>query len=174
MMTIYNNYYSGEVYNNTAELLLEEYGEDNGWKSVSDIPDTEVYDEMNFQDEFAWAEVSRNMEQFLQSRICLVRGTVGTWMGPEDAGKIINSFSELADAWRDCHYISITDERGHLYIEASRHDGTNHFELKVLTEAGAEYADRHYYDMSDRALHDRLWKSSKYSRLPRYAKSVLM
>lgn len=173
MITIYDNY-AENFYNETAEYLLEEYGEKNGWESVSDVPASAVYNEINLQDELEWGYVSRNLGQFLQSCTCLVKGTVGTWMCPEDAGKIINSLSELAGAWKDCDYISITDDRGHLYIKVTHHDGTNCFELKVLTEAGSDYADRHCYDMSDRELHEKLWNSSKYTKLPRYAKSFLL
>lgn len=173
MMTIYNNYYSGEVYGDTVEFLLEEYGEEKGWKSVSDIPDEVVFNEMNIQDEFAWNDVENELKAFLDNSSWIVKGTIGKWDGPKDAGEIICNFSELSPVWTDCDYIKMYDKGGHFYIEASHHDDTNYFELKRLTEAGTDFVDRHCYDMTKRELHERLWKNPKYTRLPRYAKALL-
>lgn len=39
-------------------------------------------------------------------------------------------------AMTDCDYFRIYDENGHMYLTCSHHDGTNHFEIKIVTEKG--------------------------------------
>ena len=56
-------------------------------------------------------------------------------------------------------------------IKASHHDGTNYAELKELTCKGSNYAADHRYD-SDREVHEKLWNSNFYTRLPHYAHKV--
>lgn len=159
---LYSNYYSDEAFDSAKEFLEEENEEGK------EISDDDVFQEMSFEDEVNWDDFKYEFEKLLAKNYWLVRGTLGLWNGPAAAGKIVSSLSELSEAWRDCDYIEFTDEDGHLYLTCSHHDGTNHFEIKKLTNMGVEYMDNHRYD-TDREVHDKIMRSNFYSALPKAA-----
>ena len=141
----------------------------------SEIPDSAIYDEIYDMLKMYWDDEKSMMEDFFDGKTLLVCGTCGTWRGNLAAGKVI-AYDELWKCWKDCDYISIYDEGGHFYIKASHHDGTNHFEVKLLTEKGAEYYDRwenSYTDRrSEREIHEALWNNAHYTHIPHYAREV--
>ena len=93
----------------------------------------------------------------------VVVAKLGLWNGTFDGGKIIVG---LANVIRECFedYNRLYVDGRRLRISASHHDGTNTFEIKELTDNGADYADRHDYDTEPRELHAKLFNSSNYSR----------
>lgn len=171
---IYNDwdYLTTEYENEIREFCFEEYAEDHGWQSVEDVPESFLWNVINDCRNMEWEDAEGCLKDFFDNEIFLCRGTVGRWNGDFDAGNIVYSFDELADAWRDCDYIKLYDINGHFYIEATHHDGTNCFEVKKVTEAGAEYIDNHYWNYSDRELHERLFNNSHYTHLPHFANSI--
>lgn len=138
---IFSNYYDSDREKATREFLLEDRGEDNGWETIDDIPDSEVWDEMNFNEQIEWEDAESALENFFNDEEILVIGTVGRWDGTYAAGKVI-SYNELHKCWSDCDYVEIYDEDGHMHINVSHHDGNNHFEVKILTEKGRDYYSR--------------------------------
>ena len=102
----------------------------------------------------------------------LLVGDIGTWHGRYAGGCYIETFDDLYKFWRDCRDIKVWDEGGHLYIKASHHDGTNYAEMREITTRGEEYIERHYYDMDDSEIHEKLFNSNFYTRLPHYAHVV--
>lgn len=173
---IFSNYYDSDREKATREFLLEDRGEDNDWKTIDDIPDSEVWDEMNFSEEIEWEDITSELENFFEDKEILVIGTVGRWNGTYSAGKVI-SYDELHKCWSDCDYVEIYDEDGHMHINASHHDGNNHFEVKILTEKGESMWDKYEYDyvwrdLSEREAHKKLWKNSRYTHIPHFAKKV--
>lgn len=92
----------------------------------------------------------------------LVIGDLGLWYGTVQGGKIIRG---LWRAIRECFedYNHIYQKGKRLHVDAIHHDGTNRFQIKELTRRGVEYWQRHEYDMTDRELHQRLFKDSHYS-----------
>lgn len=179
MRTLFSNYHwendeqGKDRYDYAREYLFEEYGEERGWKSADDIPDDDVYEEVNLQEEMEWNDFKSEFGRFIENSPngFLLCGTVGTWRGRLAGGFYVNSFSDLTRFWKDCDYIKVYDEKGHLYIEASHHDGTNYAELKELTAKGDSYKDNHYYD-SDREVHGVIFNNNFFSKLPRYAHKV--
>ena len=162
-----------DQYDYAREFLFEEYGEEEGWETEDDVPDNRVTDEVYAQSEFTWDDFKVEFGRFLgdSNNGFLLVGTCGLWNGTYDGGCYVNSFDDLHKFWKDCDYIKVYDEGGHLYVKASHHDGTNYAELKELTRKGNSYADNHYWD-SDRDVHKVLWNSNFYTRLPHYAHKV--
>ena len=173
---LFNNYYDSEREQYARENILEDRGEDNGWENVDDIPDEEVWDELNFQEEIEWEETISDLKRFFDGKTLLVTGTVGTWQGNFAGGKVL-TVENISDCWKNCDYIEIYDENGHFYIRSSHHDGTNLFEVKVLTEKGADMWDKYEYDyiwrdLSIQDVHGKLYNNSRYSHIPHYARNV--
>ena len=49
--TIFNNYYDHERYEDTAQYLFDDWADQEGWETVEDVPDDEIWKEMQFSDE---------------------------------------------------------------------------------------------------------------------------
>ena len=104
----------------------------------------------------------------------LTIGEVGLWHGVYKAGKIGDFENLWYKAIKDCDYIKVYDENGHLYLTCSHHDGTCHFEIKEITPKGREYLDRWEWGDDNRTeeyTHNQIYK--RYSKLPRYAEKVM-
>lgn len=160
-------------YDYAREYLFDEYAEEEEWKTKDDIPDERVTEEVYQQSEWDWEDFKAEFEHFLKESTngFLLVGTCGCWDGTHDGGCYVNKFDDLYKFWDGCRDIKVYDESGHLYIKASHHDGTNYAELKELTCKGSNYAADHRYD-SDREVHEKLWNSNFYTRLPHYAHKV--
>lgn len=169
---IYSNFYDeGVSFDETKQFLFDERGEDEGWESLSDVSDHEVWEEIAVQDEFNWSDEKYELEKFFDPGYWILQGSFGLWWGRPRGGFIFDSFKEMAKAWNDCDYIRLYDENGHFYIDAAHHDGTNHYEVKRLTEKGREYIENHQWD-PDETVHDVVFNNNIYSGLPHYAKQV--
>lgn len=175
---LFSNYYDSDRENYIREWLMESRGEDNpDWETLDDIPDEEVWEEMDFNSEIDWEDTQRELRNFFEGKTIIVVGKVGRWNGTFDAGKVI-SYNELYKCWNNCDYVEIYDEDGHMHISSSHHDGTNHFEVKVLTEKGVEVFDNWEYDcgklkhLSEQEIHEKLFGNSRYSHIPHFAREV--
>lgn len=174
--TLFDNYYSTERFEFAKQDLIEI--EDGNTEPT----DSEVFERLSFIEELDWNEFENEFTNYLNSLSCglLCIGSVGRWNGYYDGGVVITEFNELRQLWKDCDYISIYDENGHLYIKCSHHDGGNSFELKELTETGYNIIgdwetgyDLPYWDnFSERELHQKMWNSTRYTHIPHYAKKM--
>jgi hypothetical protein len=169
--TLFNNYYSKETEEETRQYLFDEKNDDEQWKNKEEIPDNDVWEEMNFQNEINWEDFEIEFTQFIQGNQWLVCGSFGGWRGRQAAGSLISSFRELSVAWQDCDYIDIYDENGHLYIKCSHHDGTNYYELKRVTPKGYEFLSNNYYK-PDEETHEKAFNCNLFTALPHYAHTV--
>lgn len=178
-IVIFSNYYDSDREKSIREFMFEDRAEENEWETIDDIPDSEVWEEMNFTEEIEWDDVKRELENFFDGKTILVTGSCGTWRGNFAAGAIIG-YNELWKCWNDCDYVEIYDNDGRMYINASHHDGTNHFEILILTEKGQEVWDRYdsYYEnskwdnLSVREVHNKLAENRKYTHIPHFAREV--
>ena len=59
---MFTNYCSTERENDCREFLFSEYGNEKGWETKNSIPDSEIYDELNFQEEIEWDDFKNDAE----------------------------------------------------------------------------------------------------------------
>ena len=169
-ITFYDNDLSIEREKSLRQDMFENRDvEMSEWTSPESISDADVYEEWGEICSLHWDNFQLEMELFLQSNYCLMCGTVGTWRGNMKGGKFIQSLHDFNSIFRSCEHICVYEENGHFHIVASHHDGTNYMEMKVLTNRGMASAQHNMWD-NDRALHERLWNSSTYTKLPRMAR----
>lgn len=172
---IFNNYYNAAFENEVRNDLFQQYREEEQWGDVNSVPDERVWEEMNFLNDIYFDDAMHELKHFFEGKALLVCGDVGRWNGSRSAGKVID-VDELYKCWTDCDYISIYDEDGHLFIKASHHDGTNFWEVKILTETGCDkYAN--WYDSwnsspTEEEIHNELWDNPAYTHIPHFAKIV--
>lgn len=162
---IYDNYDLDEIY--PDEMIRE----------ILDLEDDEELDDEDAwnwrytQTEFDWDDALCELKKFFEGKTVGFFGEVGRWNGVCRGGKIGDFEKILYDAISDCDYIKIYDENGHLHLTCSHHDGTNHFEIKIITENGEKYNDNWeysgWYDKRTQAeVYDQIYK--RYSLLPHY------
>ena len=70
----------------------------------------------------------------------VVTGSLGLWWGrPSIEDTLIESLlAAVKKCVEECDYFKVYSEEGVLYVESSHHDGTNYFEIRPLTDLGAE------------------------------------
>lgn len=160
-------------YDYARKYLFEKYCESEEWETEDDVPDDRVVDEVYTKSEKDWDGFKVKFGEFLEDSYngFLLVGTCGLWDGTYNGGCYVNKFDDLYKFWNGCRDIKVYDEGGHLYIKATHHDGTNYAELKELTQKGIEYKDSHYWD-ADSEVHEKLFNSNFYTRLPHYAHKV--
>lgn len=169
--TIFDNYHSWETY---SDETLTEMALDNEWvDNKDDITENMLWQWRNEQMNFFWDCVWSEMLSYFKGKTVGFFGEVGLWHGIYKTGKI-GDFEELwYKATKDCDYIKIYDENGHLYLTCSHHDGTCHFEIKEITSEGNAYLDRWEWGTDNRTeeqCHNQIYK--RYSKLPRFAEKV--
>ena len=169
-VTVFDNYSNYSIDNEDLVAQATEICEENGIEaSTSNIRD--LIDDLERQD---FENARHELATYFDDKLVMMTGTVGTWRG-NCAGGLIGVFSDLFNkAIEDCAYINVYDERGHLYIECSHHDGTNHFEIHILSNAGNEYVERNGLDYvkCNEEVHEKFLRSRTYIRLPHFAKNV--
>ena len=158
---IFTNYYSQEREDSAREFLFETSEE---YETIDDIPDFEVWDEMAFEEETWFDDVMSELKHFFEDKTLVVKGSLGLWDGRRNVGAVV-PVEKLNICWEGCDYMEIYDENGHLYISSSHHDGTNTFEVKVLTEKGEQFFERNGQKFNS------LFKST-YSHIPHFAREV--
>lgn len=168
---IFSSYYNMEMYEETKKILFEELGEEKGWTCVDEVSDSLVWDEIELMNDINWDNIVEELDDFFSSSYFILQGEVGRWNGCKRGGYVIREFSDLCKAWNGCDYIKLYDVNGHFYVECSHHDGTNFYEVKELTDRGYDYIENHWYD-SEEEVHNKVFNSSNYSRLPHYAHKV--
>lgn len=84
-------------------------------------------------------------------RPCVVCGTVGTWQG--DRAICAKRFDNLKDAIyacvNPCGEVVISQRASNIIVDGYHHDGTNHFEIRVLNDKGVR-ADENRCNLSRR------------------------
>ena len=167
--TIYNNYdLWGDYEEDAREYFESTYGEQP--------TEEELWNVIYSFDEDYWSEIKNKLKEFFSEGTYILRGVVGRWNGAFEAGTVFTGFMEMfSKAAKDCDYVHIYDENGHLYLQCSHHDGTNLYEIKKLTEKGEQYLENWEYSgwgdkRSERYVHDQIMK--RYSVLPHFSHKV--
>lgn len=167
-IVFFDNTDYSERYNEKREELYERLAEEYDWEYSDDVPEDMIYSEMNFQEELDYQYFQDKFTQLLKAGYCLLVGSCGRWNGPALGGKFIQTFRDLKEAIEHLDYFKIIDRDGHLFIEGYHHDGSDKYEIKLLTRKGYEYADSNYFAHSKK-LHENIMKCNLFSKLPRLA-----
>ena len=168
---IYNNYDLWEQY---PDKEIDIMARECGWIDE----DEEITDEMRtrwryWEDEANWDNEKEMLENFFDGKTVAFFGEVGLWNGIYKCGQIGEFWDLFSKAIEDCSYIKIYDENGHMYLTCSHHDGTNHFEIKILNDDAEDYYDRWSYGTDNRKEYEVITQIYKrFSKIPRYAQNV--
>ena len=166
---IYDNYNLRETY---PDDYLRETALECGWVD-EEITEEMLYDWRYFEDEANWDAEKSMLADFFKGKTVGFFGDIGLWDGVFKAGKIGEFWDLFDEAIEDCAYFRLYDENGHFYLTCSHHDGTNHFEIKEITDKGEGYLERWEYGSDNRSkqyVHNQIFK--RYSKVPNYAHKV--
>ena len=168
---IFNNYDFNE------EDIINSILEMNEELTREDITTEMICDEWYVQEDFWFEDEFSALIEFFKDKKIICFGSVGRWDGTFKGGEIFESFEDAYYRMtKDCDYVKIYEEDGHLYIQCSHHDGTNNFEIKILTEKGEDYYNNWEYMIfpndarNEEYIHNQIIK--RYSKIPRYCKSM--
>lgn len=132
-----------------------------------------IYDTMYELERMYWDDISCELKHFFdEGNAWLLTGSIGKWDGKYRGGYIFNTFEEFCKCLEDCDYVEITDNKGHLEVKCSHHDGTNFYEVKRVSNFGCEWYDNHSWDMYEEELHTKMWNNNFMTSLPHFARDV--
>ena len=169
--TIYDNY---DLYEKYPDDVLIENARELEWIDEDEEPtDTQLWQWRYWEDETDWDTEKDNLERFFKGKTVGFFGEVGLWHGTYKCGDIGEFWDLYYKAIEDCNYINIYDENGHMYLSCTHHDGTNHFEIKILNDDAEDYYDRWSYGTDNRKEYEVITQIYKrYSKIPRFAEKV--
>lgn len=165
--------YNDEYYEE-AEKRLEQERQDQiaCGEDEEDIYVQDIYDYINeaADEQYAQLEDYKFPKHFLVCGYYSSRYGFGSGAG----GKaILNAdiYTVLSKAGKDCDYMKLGWERknGNLKFIGTHHDGTVTYEIRELTDKGAElYEDWEYGDrlgsLNVQQIHEKMWKSPVYTK----------
>lgn len=105
-------------------------------------------------------------------KVCFF-GKVGLWHGVYNGTDVGNFMDLFYKATENCGYVKIYDVNGHFHISCYHHDGSNHFEVKEVTDSGLDYLTRWEYGFDNRQdyqVYTQIFK--RYSRIPNFSHKV--
>jgi hypothetical protein len=117
-----------------------EYCDEEDW-TPGDEDSEEYY-------EWLWKETEFNVECTFDNikyskvcnRPCVISGTLGLWNGNHDIYLTMcnNLLTAIKKCWGSANDLIMELEDGVVTVQAMHHDGTNSFEIRLLTNEGAE------------------------------------
>lgn len=147
------------------ENFIDSFGEEPESEEVLENYIHEYYDDY-FDDEMTnikFFEEKNGMKHYV------IIGTVHTWRGDRGVVKLVEGMREVFQACMSGE----EDVQAYYKNHQLRIDGVNHdsdcsgdfFRIRELTDDGYQYYDDHLYDMDEYKLLERLFNSSRYSRM---------
>ena len=167
--TLYSNYYGWISEDEIRQYLWDcEYID-----HLDEATDDMVYDTMYELERMYWDDISYELKHFFdKGDAWLLTGSIGRWDGNYRGGYIFNTFEEFCKCLKDCDYIEITDNKGHLEVKCSHHDGTNFYEVKRVSDFGCEYFGTHSWELSLEEVFTKMWNNNFMTSLPHFARDV--
>ena len=80
-IVLYDDTENYKKFDETRDFLFEVYADENGWACKENIPDDEVYKEIDFQNQETWKDLKDALENSFKTRYYLMTGTCGRWNG---------------------------------------------------------------------------------------------
>ena len=166
---------------NNYDCNFDEYKQDyiENNEIEGDVSDQIIWDYISELEHIYWKDMLKEISHIDNYKKCVAFGTAGTWQGRRDCGKIYDTIEDAINGIiKNCDYIKVWSENGHLYIQATHHDGTHNFEIKPLTYKGWEtwdswnssYCGKSLYNKSEYEVLDMLFNCNLFSKLPRIEK----
>lgn len=160
----YDDYDLDDLFEETKNNLLEsesyteeELTNDIVWNCVYEL-DAENFDNI-FQEIKNWTD--NNQVLFI--------GSVGRWNGTFAGGEVGDFSTLFTEAIEDCDFHKIWEEDKILNLKCTHHDGSNYFQIYVLTDEGLELYEDWLYetddtlnDLTEREIHQKLLSDPKY------------
>lgn len=151
-----------------GDLILE----NEGYKSVEELTDEDIYDYFNDYNNITYDEVIDELvahnEDTRDSGFFLVRADCERWNGRCDGGTIIADLSEALEQVINFNLyqggVKIEIVNNDLCITGYHHDGTDYFTIHQLTPKGQRWYENNEELYSDETLHDHLWYTKGYTR----------
>lgn len=156
--------YEGQDFDDIKQDLIDNYGE-------NEVTDAFVYQVMEEYDSSDWNWV----KSLLKNKSCygwIIKGKAGLWNGTYDCMKVFDTAEQMIQhIIKDCGYIKIWHNDGHLFIKASHHDGTHEFEMKTISRQGiSQYRQWETGDAHDQKncyeMLNFLWSVNFFTALP--------
>lgn len=167
--TLFNNYdidtYLDMAKESMEDIGIDEANEEEIWQCAGDLAQEDFTNTMD------------ELKSFFEDKTVMFTGAVGRWCGTS-SGFDVGDFDDLFSRYtKDCDYFEIYDDNGALYISCSHHDGSNFFQVFVLTNKGAHifedwqnYVGK-YAKLDDKGIHE-LLLNRKLAHVPQVAKKV--
>ena len=121
---------------------IHEEGSDGYWADLHDVTSSD------------WDAFRENMKYGpYKNKRCMITGTLGLWNGRPDivpvlCDNILDAVSKCISG-RGIEDWDIKTEDGHVVVNAHHHDGTNCFEIHILSKKGEKEVDREKYLYED-------------------------
>jgi len=157
-----------ERYDEARDFLFATRADEFDWKTDNDVPEKMIYDEMSFMQSLDYQYFQDKMNELIAQNTCIIMGTCGRWNGRVSCGRFIETFDEFVCFVEHLDEIKIVDKDGRLIISGYHHDGSDEYELKILTKKGFSFAEAHHFEHT-KALHESIMTNNDYSALPHLA-----
>ena len=142
------NYYTNFPYDEYVDMR-----EECDWACHEE--DSEGYwEDMARLTERDWDDFKSNMEYSkFKGQKCMITGSLGLWNGhPTIVPVLCNDIMEAIERCLDCNCqieYEIILEDGHVEVQVHHHDGTNCFEIWLLSKKGLKEIERPKYECED-------------------------
>mgnify|MGYP007101870016 CR=1 FL=1 len=97
-------------------------------------------------DDFGDFESNMKYSKFNDCK-CMITGSLGLWWGKPTIVPILcdNLIDAIKKCWGTCDDCEVKLENGHLVVLAKHHDGTNYYEIHLLSANGLREVERPIY-----------------------------
>ena len=159
MNIIYSDYDIEDYIDKAREELLD-------FEGIKNPTDQELREYTQHIMEDDW-DCLVNKVMLRTNRKYIAYGVIGRWDGSHRGWTVLENDDDFYKLIEDCGFVEIQEEDdGLLRIKCSHHDGTNFYELKVLTDEGWQYYDDHCLEADWKELGNTLITDERYSRNP--------
>lgn len=164
--------YNDEYYEGVEEQLEKERQDQTDVDEDEEDDYEDIYDYINQTSELQYSDLKdyKFPNNFLVCGYYSSRYGFGSGAG----GKAIldaDIYTVLSKAGKDCDYMKLGWEKknGNLKLIGTHHDGTVTYEIRELTDKGADlYKDWEYGDrlrnLDVQQIHEKMWKSPVYTK----------
>lgn len=143
--------YSDDVYEMTGAhdiSELRQMAKDYEWTydDVDTLTDFQILDLAHMELTIYWDFMVERLEHVWE-QYAVLEGTAGLWNGPKEGGTVSRVGDLIERAMQEDNRIEWIAETGSIHIEASHHDGTNTWDIRLLSRKGEDYYLANEYNL---------------------------